>query len=94
VTTGAASTSGGGPGPSEEAHLRAQLTLIEDRLLAEFGGDVERDAAVREHLAVATAAFAGARIRRYLAILVERDARGRLRGTGPPGGPSAVQRLP
>ena len=53
----------------------AQLARLEARLLAEAGGDVAREQRVRDCLAAALAPFAGAKVRLYLPILVERRAR-------------------
>jgi amphi-Trp domain-containing protein len=57
----------------------AQLARLEARLLTEAGSDPGRQEAVRNCLAAAHARFAGATVRTYLPILVERRARELLR---------------
>src|SRR5256885_1896207 len=52
--------------------LDSQLARLEERLIAEFGGDMLAERAVREHLAGARQNYADARVRRYLPILIER----------------------
>lgn len=71
---------GDGPESPEEVHVRLGLARVEERLLAEFGGGPRHDAAVRDALAVACSGFEGSAIRRFIPILVEREARRRLGG--------------
>jgi hypothetical protein len=59
-----------GPDPVD-----TQLARLEARLLMEACGDPGRQAEVLDSLAVARAGFAGATVRRYLPILVERRVR-------------------
>lgn len=65
-------------GQREDARVRAEFARVEARLVAEFGGNPAADAIVRAHVAAVQEYFAGARIRRYLPILVERAVRSRL----------------
>jgi hypothetical protein len=51
---------------------------LEQRLLAEAGGDPEAERRVRGELVLACARFDGATVRRFLPILIEREVRRRL----------------
>lgn len=64
----------------EADQMQVQLRRLEERLLAEFGGNPDADHAVHEQFAAARADFADVRVQRYLPVLVERAARRRLRG--------------
>ena len=55
-----------------------QLRRLESRLVAEAGGDPEREQRVRGELAAACARFDGATVRRFLPVLIEREVRRRL----------------
>jgi hypothetical protein len=55
-----------------------QLVRLEQRLLAEAGGDPDVERRVRGQLVLARARFDGATIRRFLPILIEREVRRRL----------------
>jgi hypothetical protein len=55
-----------------------QLVRLEQRLLAEAGGDPDAERQVRGALALACARFDGATVRRFLPILIEREVRRRL----------------
>src|SRR4051812_30422978 len=79
------------PPPAPRAPVRAgffaaagtvedQLSRLEIRLLAEAGGDPAAEQDVRRRLGVARARFAGATVRRFLPILIERDVRRQLDG--------------
>jgi hypothetical protein len=48
---------------------------LEQRLLAEAGGDPDVERRVRGQLVLARARFDGATIRRFLPILIEREVR-------------------
>lgn len=61
-------------GPSVDEQLRR----LESRLVAEAGGDPERELRVRCELTAACARFDGATVRRFLPILIEREVRRRL----------------
>lgn len=62
----------------EEVWLGVQFAQLDQRLLVEFGGGPAADAVVHAEVERALAEFAGARIRRYLPILVDRAVRLRL----------------
>jgi hypothetical protein len=55
-----------------------QLSRLEVRLLAEVVGDRVAEQDVRRRLDAARARFAGAKVRRFLPILIERDVRRQL----------------
>jgi hypothetical protein len=61
-------------GPSVDEQLRR----LESRLVAEAGGDPERERRVQGELVEACARFDGATVRRFLPILIEREVRRRL----------------
>ena len=52
-----------------------QLARLEQRLVAEAGGDAEAERRVRGQLVLACARFDGATVRRFLPILIEREVR-------------------
>jgi hypothetical protein len=56
-----------------------QLLRVEARLLAEAKGNLDVEEDTRRWFALACARFAGAPVRQYLPILVEREVRERLR---------------
>ena len=62
----------------EHDAVERQLVQLEARLISEFGGGVVVERMVRNLLADARQSYAGARVRIYLAIFIERDARRRL----------------
>jgi hypothetical protein len=57
-----------------------QLLRVEARLLAEAKGSPAAEEDTRRWFALACERFAGAPVRQYLPILVEREVRERLRG--------------
>jgi len=63
-------------GPSVDEQLRR----LEQRLVAEAGGDAEAERRVRGELVLARARFDGATVQRFLPILIEREVRRRLCG--------------
>lgn len=65
--------------PPSTDPVDARLEKLEERLLVEAGNDPAAVLAVGSHLAAARARFAGATVRQYLPILVEREVRRRLR---------------
>jgi hypothetical protein len=65
----------GGVGTVED-----DLTRLEIRLLADAGGDPAAEQDVRRCMDAARTRFAGAKVRRFLPILIERDVRRQLAG--------------
>jgi len=60
--------------------VEQQLLRLEERLVAGVQRDPAAERDVRRSFALARARFAGATVRTYLPILVERDVRGRFPG--------------
>lgn len=65
--------------PTTPAHLEEQLDRVEARLLREAGDDVAAQLDVRRQVAAARERFATATVTQFLPILVEREARRRMR---------------
>jgi hypothetical protein len=61
--------------PEPRASVDDQILRLESRLLAEAGGDPDREQALLGHLARARAHFASATVRQFLPILIEREVR-------------------
>ena len=66
------------PAPRTGLLTDQQLQRLEAQLVAEAGGDPDREREVRFHLAHARARFASATIRQFLPILIERAVRQRM----------------
>jgi hypothetical protein len=62
----------------EHDATEGQLVQLEARLISELGGGVVVERMVRNLLGDVRQFYTGARVRRYLAILIERDMRARL----------------
>lgn len=85
VGSGDAQPSAGAPLPRDDffgaaGTVEAQLGKLTNRLLAEAEGDPLVEQRVRRLLSQAYERFAGARVRRFLPILIERDVRDQLGG--------------
>jgi hypothetical protein len=65
-------------GQPDAVPILAEFARVEARLIAELGGNPAADAMVRAQIAAVQEGFAGARIRHYLPILLERAVRSRL----------------
>ena len=71
------------PVPGSDDAVESQLAGLEASLIAELGGGELAGRVVRQLLAEARERYAGAAVRTYLPILIERETRRRLRNQPP-----------